>query len=213
MTRARLNLRPSLIQSDDPYIIRFERVDCLGQIRLGDKHVLARARRCVDHGGGDLHGAGGGNDHAMHAKRLGGADERAEVLRVLQGIKHENKRHFTFGMFEDLDHIRVGIAAHFGDDALIILVDFIQLGARHAVDPYLLHLCQFEDLVDLAFVLHALGDVDGKYLPAFRAQGFIHCIAGIDEFFHMGLILLYSCHPERRDTCKERLLLYACQKN
>jgi hypothetical protein len=46
-------------------------------------------------------------------------------------------------------------------------------------------LCQLQDLLDPAFFLYPFTDLDREYLPAFGAQGFIDCITGIDEFFHI----------------------------
>ena len=76
------------------------------------------------------------NDDAVHTDRLGRADERAEVLRVVQRIKQKDERLFVllFGMVKDLDLIAVRIRTDLGDDALIVLVDLIQLGAFHFDD-------------------------------------------------------------------------------
>ncbi len=121
----------------------------------------------------------------MHAKRFRRADERAEVLRVLQGIKHQDKRQFPACVFEDIEHIRVRVSADFSHDALIVLVHLVQFGTPHTADLDLLLSRQLENLLDLALLLHPFGDLDPKYLPAFGAQGFVDCVTGIDEFFHI----------------------------
>jgi len=48
----------------------------------------------VDHGRGYSHRAPFGDNDAMNAYYLGRAQQRAEVLRVLEAIQHQQQRHF-----------------------------------------------------------------------------------------------------------------------
>ena len=64
----------------------------------GDPEHLHGACGRIDHGRGDLGGAMLGDDDAGDARRLGGADQRAEILGILQMVedKHRPGRHRGF---------------------------------------------------------------------------------------------------------------------
>jgi hypothetical protein len=75
------------------------------------------------------------------------------------------------------------------NDALIVLVDLVQPGARCFDNLNFSLRSQAHNLGEFAFDLHIVGEFDLENFPALGAQGFIDGIAGIDEFFHGVLIL------------------------
>jgi hypothetical protein len=90
----------------------------------------------------------GGDHHPMHANGLGRADERAQVLWILQGVQDEHKQGFAPlpGIIEDIVQAHVGITADFQRHPLMTITEFIQPEARHVFDGYFALLCQVQDL-------------------------------------------------------------------
>src|SRR5574341_448418 len=111
----------------------------------------------------------------MHADGFRRAQQCPEVLRVLQGIEDQNKGRFAppAGAFEDFNELAVRIAADFERYSLMMGVEFIQPGARHAADLDFALRGQLQYLFEAALLLHALGDFEAKDLAALGAQGLV----------------------------------------
>jgi hypothetical protein len=82
-----------VLDPDDPHAGLLQLGDRLGQVAdHDDAQVLGRARGGVDDGGRDLGGAAAGQHHPVRADDLGGAQQRADVLRVLQVVEQQQQR-------------------------------------------------------------------------------------------------------------------------
>ena len=99
-----------LIQADDPDVLLLEGVDGLREVGLGDEQVFAGAGRGVDDRGRDLDRARQRNDDAVHADDLGGAQQTAEVLRILKRIEDQDERRLALLLraIEDIRQIAYG---------------------------------------------------------------------------------------------------------
>ena len=105
--------------------------------------MFARAGRSVDHRRCHLDSMSQWNDDAMHADHFRGAEQCAEVLRVLQRIKDEDKRRFAFlvGVFKNFNNVAIRITIDFRHYTLMVLMNFVQPRTRHALDGNLSFLC------------------------------------------------------------------------
>ena len=151
-----------------------------------DQQMFARTRRGIDHRRRDLHRMRQRDDHAMHADGFCGSQQRSKILRVIQRIEQQDKRRFTLliGKFKDFDHVAVGISTDLSYHALMVLMEFIEPRPLYFFDGNSAVLCHLQNLCQPALLLRAFCNLDFENLPAFGAQGFIDCIAGVDEFFH-----------------------------
>ena len=79
-------------ERDGPDALLLERLERLRDVRdPGDRAALHRARRGLRDRGGHADGAVLGDDDAVRAERVGGADDRAEVVRVLDPVEHDER--------------------------------------------------------------------------------------------------------------------------
>ena len=122
----------------------------------------------------------------MHADSFGGAQQGAEVLRVLHGIEQQHKKRlvFVFGVFEDVGNFHVRIMPGFEHHALMLRVQAVQFLARDTFHRHFPLFGQFENLGHVAFFLDFIRYKQADGLTAPGAQGFINGITGIDDFFH-----------------------------
>ena len=146
------HIRPA-VQPGDPDVARLEVFD--GAVEVGDLghgHALDRARAAVGHGRGNACGAAVGQDDTVDAHGLGGADQRAEVLRVLQVVEDEQQRRFAcgFGARQQVVYLHIGIVAHFQRDALGMGVLLGQLLEEAAFDRAHRHVGSLGGRGDLA---------------------------------------------------------------
>src|SRR5258705_1779245 len=114
----------ALIGADDPHALLFQRIDRLSQVRdVGDHQVLARAGAGLRDGRCEPDGAVPWNDDAGHAGALRGAEQRAEGLRVLQRVDHQDERGLghRIEMKQQLIEIDRCLALNDRHDALMVL--------------------------------------------------------------------------------------------
>ena len=79
--------------SDDPQAVRAEVGERAGQVvDRAQQQVFGGARRGLDRGRRQRRLAPGREDHAVDAGRLGAAEQRAEVLRILERVEDEHER-------------------------------------------------------------------------------------------------------------------------
>ena len=77
-------------QPDDPDILFFQEVDGAGEIGfLGNQQVFGSSCRRFDHGGVYLSRFVQGNDDTMYTCRFRAAQERTEIVHILDGIEDE----------------------------------------------------------------------------------------------------------------------------
>ena len=77
-------------QSYDPDILFFQEVDSAGEIGfLGNQQVFGSSCRRFDYGGVYLCRFVQGNDDTMHPCRFRAAQERTEIVHILDGIEDE----------------------------------------------------------------------------------------------------------------------------
>jgi hypothetical protein len=122
----------------------------------------------------------------VQAGRFGGAQQSAQVLRVLERIEQEQEGLFStpVGEVEDIRQGALRVTADLERHALVIGGNPLKLWARSRLDRKPARLSQLENFGELAFLLGALGDQQGKCLPAPGAQGFVDRISPVDEFTH-----------------------------
>src|ERR1039458_4615260 len=181
-----VSLFAALVETDDPDVLRLQLTDAAGDVDPASHgKVLAGASRCLDHGTGDAGGAALGNDHAIDAGAVGGADERAKVVRVLDAIEHQQKAVLAVFVLQQLVDAGVFLARGDGHDTLV------GIGAGFAVDVFAGDKAD-GDALGTAVVQDALQTVigaisrDGHVVKAASAalQCFADGMDAVDHFAH-----------------------------
>jgi hypothetical protein len=75
--------------------------------------------RATGSGGSDAHGAAFRDDDAVGAGGVGGADDGAEVVRVLDAIEDDDEGVLAAALGEEVVEIVVAFLRDYGDDALM----------------------------------------------------------------------------------------------
>jgi hypothetical protein len=137
----------------------------------------------------DSRGAPQRYHHAVHAHRLGSAQQRAQVLWILDHIQQQHEERFLgfSGAFQDVSQRGIRIGAGFEGHALRLragLAQVVNLSARHALHLQFTAGRQPEDFGQPAFFLHAGRHPQAEDVPAARSQLFIHWISPGDPFLH-----------------------------
>ena len=130
-------LRAALVEADGPHVAFFQlvqRARDVGDAR--DRQMLGRSRRSLHRGARQSRGAPLGNDDAVGAGAIGGANERAQVVRVFHAVEHDQEAVLAVALFEQRVHVGVLLAAGDGDDALmgVGVGGAIELLARQEAD-------------------------------------------------------------------------------
>ena len=116
--RSRFAVQPG--HPDVPLLQFFDGAVEIGH--LGHAQMLDCAGAGIAHGRGDARGAAIRDDDAVHPHGLGGADQRAQVLGVLQMVEDEQQRRFAgaFGRCQTLVQIDIRIIVAFQRHALAV---------------------------------------------------------------------------------------------
>ena len=127
----------------DPYAACFQLVDGFGDV--GDArhaHIFNRACARLADRVAEARAAPFGNDHAVHARAFGGADDRAEVVGILQLVENDEEGRLVLFLRvgEDVVERAVILGGGEGDDALMgsDAAEKVELGAVDLLDRDLL---------------------------------------------------------------------------
>src|SRR5512143_2464431 len=74
--------------------------------------------------------------------------------------------------------------AHLRYHALMVVVNLIEPCAGYTLHLNPLLFCQLADLLDPSLLLRTLCDLNSEHIPAPSAESLVHCVTGVDEFFH-----------------------------
>ena len=122
----------------------------------------------------------------MRTHRLGGAQQRAQVLRILDHIEEQNQRRFATSL-RQIEHVvdrDVGILADLGQNALMAVGDPIEHGPLYVLNRDRALLRQSNSIVEVAAFLHAFGHQQLIHFPPVGAKHFINRVASPDVLFH-----------------------------
>ena len=113
-------LRAALVEADSPDIAFFQlvqRARDVGDAR--DRQMLRGPGGSFDHGARQPDGAAFGNDDAVGAGAVGGANQRAQVVRVFHAVEHDQEAVLAVALLQQRVHVGILLAAGDGDDALV----------------------------------------------------------------------------------------------
>ena len=114
--------RSALVEAEDPNVFLFhllERADEVGD--AGDAHMLGRSGGCFGDGRGDRSGTALRQDDAVDSGAFGGAEERPEIVGVLDAIEREEEAVLSilfFGCKQVFDAEKLAFFDH-GQNALM----------------------------------------------------------------------------------------------
>ena len=180
----------ALIKADDPDVFRLQFVEGAGDVdHAGHADVLTGSGRCLDHGARNARSATLGNDHAIHPRSIGRADQRAQVVRVLNAIQHQQEAVFTVFMLQQFLHAGVLFAGGDGHDTLV------GVGAGFAIKFFARHKTH-GDALGAAVIENCLQTVVGAVsrdrnivkAPPAALQCFANGMDAIDDFTHTYLV-------------------------
>lgn len=157
----------------------FEGADGTGQVGdAGDAEVFDGAGGSVDDGRSDIDGAIAGDEDAGNANGLGGAEERAEVLWVLEVVEDKDRSRMLDNVFES----RIDIHCSFEGDTLVIRAhgSLVEKDAGHDFDRQGETAGGFEETTGAVVFLDAFSEHE-RAMTATARQSFADRIASVEE--------------------------------
>jgi hypothetical protein len=160
----------------------FERTREVGDAR--DLRVRGRASRRLRDDARDGRRAIFRDDDAIGTERVRGADDRAEVHRILNAIEHDDQARATVHLrrSEDLLERRVVELPHLGDDALVnrLRSHAIETNPIDPIDPNAVRARAAEDLAGDRLLEALLLNAQPIDLPGLAAQQLEHRVDAVD---------------------------------
>src|SRR2546421_4639515 len=175
-------------------------------------HVFERARRRLRNRLRESRRASFGDEDAVSARALGGANYRAEVARVFDAVEHDRERRLSGSdasgeRVEKFIRRCIARGGDCGDDALMVRArrESLKLGARRASDWNAAHAREFKNLLQ-ARLVRALRDRDALDGPRARAQRFEHGLYAEEDRAVLRLKPPASFRLERPATLRARVV-------